>query len=101
MVKPMAKRKQEIITFKADGSLLEAMKGIPNRSEFIRTAVLTALESACPVCGGTGILTPDQRKHWKAFAANHSLRQCDECSEFHLVCTNNPASGPHQQEMGE
>jgi len=100
-VQTVAKKKQEIITFKADNSLLEAMKGIPNRSEFIRAAVLAALESVCPVCGGTGILTPDQRKHWEAFSADHSLEQCDECREFHLVCGNNPASGPHQQEMGE
>ena len=33
------KRKQEIITFKADEPLLEAMRGISNRSEFIRAAI--------------------------------------------------------------
>ena len=80
------KLKDEIITFKADASLLQAMKGVPNRSEFIRTAVLAALDSVCPVCRGTGVLTPNQRKHWEEFARNHSLEECGECHEFRLVC---------------
>jgi len=80
------KVKAEVVTFKADESLLEAMKGVPNRSEFIRAAVLAALDSVCPVCKGTGILTPNQKEHWSLFAANHSVEECDECHEFRLVC---------------
>ena len=63
------KKKQEIVTFKADEPLLEAMNGIPNRSEFIRAAILSALDSVCPLCKGSGILTPDQRRHWVEFTA--------------------------------
>ncbi len=62
-------KKQEIITFKVDESLSEAMRGIQNRSEFIRAAILTALDSTCPLCKGSGILTPEQRRHWDSFAA--------------------------------
>ncbi len=91
----MARAKPEIITFKADESLLEALKGVPNRSEFIRTAVLAALESICPMCGGTGTLTPDQRTHWQALAADHAIEECDGCHEFHLVCVNSPAADLH------
>jgi hypothetical protein len=80
------KVKAEVVTFKVDESLVEAMKGVPNRSEFIRAAVLAALDSTCPVCKGTGILTPNQRKHWSAFAADHLVQECDECHEFRLVC---------------
>jgi hypothetical protein len=79
-------RKQEIITFKADESLTEAMEGIPNRSEFIRSAILAALENSCPLCGGTGLLTPDQRRHWETFVTNHSMTECENCHARHLVC---------------
>jgi len=72
------RRKQEIVTFKVDGSLWKAMQGITNRSEFIRSAILTALDGVCPLCKGTGALTPDQRRHWEAFAKNHALKQCDD-----------------------
>jgi len=84
-----AKRQgQEIITFKSDPALVEAMKGVPNRSEFIRSAILAALDGACPLCKGTGILTPEQRRHWDAFAADHAVRECDECHAIHVVCTH-------------
>lgn len=85
---PMKKNKQEIITFKADTSLLEAMKGIPNRSEFIRNAILASLDSVCPLCKGTGILTPHQKSHMDSFLIDHSLEECEECNELHFVCTN-------------
>ncbi len=80
------KPKQEIITFKVDEPLWEAMRGIPNRSEFIRSAILAALDSACPLCKGTGSLTVDQRRHWESFIKDHSLAECEDCHAVHLVC---------------
>jgi metal-responsive CopG/Arc/MetJ family transcriptional regulator len=78
--------KESVITFKADASLLEALRAIPNRSEFIRSAILQALESHCPLCQGTGVLTPNQKRHWDEFAQHHQLAECDECHEVHIVC---------------
>jgi len=80
------RKKEQIITFKVDESVSEAMQGIPNRSEFIRAAILAALDSVCPLCKGTGILTPDQRRHWESFAATHSIEECAECEATYLVC---------------
>lgn len=82
-------KKQEIITFKVDEALRQALQGIQNRSEFIRSAILTALDSVCPLCKGSGILTPDQRRHWEAFAKNHVLQECQDCHAMHLVCGAN------------
>ena len=81
-VKPM----ESVITFKADASLMEALRSIPNRSEFIRAAILAALDNHCPLCGGTGVLTPRQKTHWEVFARHHPLRECTDCHEVHLVC---------------
>jgi hypothetical protein len=81
------KKKQEIITFKVDEDLLEAIKHIPNRSEFIRMAILEALGSICPLCNGSGMLTPNQKRHWQDFAADHSVETCSRCHESILVCT--------------
>jgi hypothetical protein len=78
--------KSEIVTFKADGALIDALQRIDNRSEFIRSAILSALDSACPLCGGTGVLTPPQRRHWQEFAEDHRVEECDECHDRHLVC---------------
>lgn len=80
------KGKQEVISFKADESLTKAMAGIPNRSEFIRAAVLAALDGVCPLCQGTGILSPEQKEHWQRFSQSHSVEECDQCHAMHLVC---------------
>jgi hypothetical protein len=88
-------RKELIITFKADAALAEALRGVPNRSEFIRSAILAALQNSCPLCRGTGILTPQQKKHWDAFARAHRLETCDDCDAFHLVCPARPTRVSH------
>lgn len=76
----------EIITFKADRELLDAMQGISNRSAFIRQAILASLDNLCPLCSGTGVLTPSRRTHWQEFAEHHHMETCETCSEPHLVC---------------
>jgi metal-responsive CopG/Arc/MetJ family transcriptional regulator len=88
-----SKIKSEIVTFKVDGSLLEAMKGIPNRSEFIRSAVLAALDSSCPMCNGTGILTPNQKRHYEELSKDHTIEECKECHETHIVCLRKRTDG--------
>ncbi len=83
---PASRPKETVVTFKADPSLLTALRSVPNRSEFIRGAILAALGSFCPLCGGTGVLTPNQRRHWEAMAACHPLQECHDCHEVHIVC---------------
>jgi hypothetical protein len=80
------RKKHEIITFKVDQLLSEELKGIENRSEFIRGAIQAALAGTCPLCKGSGTLSADQRRHWEAFAKDHPLRQCADCHAVHPVC---------------
>ena len=79
-------RKEEIVTFKADESLVAALEGVPNRSAFIREAILSALESRCPLCRGTGIMSAEQQKHWNEFSRHHRIVECCDCHAIHIVC---------------
>jgi len=90
---PTTKQKGEVISFKAEASMLEAMKGVPNRSAFIRAAVLSALDSACPLCGGTGILSPNQKRHWEQLAPDHPVEECGRCHELRMVCSRGRPEG--------
>ncbi|MEZ5357343.1 MAG: CopG family transcriptional regulator [Candidatus Zixiibacteriota bacterium] len=82
----MRKQKTEIITFKVDEAISAALKDVPNKSEFIRSAVTAALASTCPLCQGAGYLSPSQKEHWDTFARNHTVQECNECHERHLIC---------------
>jgi hypothetical protein len=86
----MSKRKTETISFKADAGLLGAIEGVGNRSEFIRAAILAALDNACPLCSGTGTLTPEQKHHWEEFSEDHPVRVCSHCREPRIYCSRKP-----------
>jgi hypothetical protein len=92
----MSKTKGEVITFKADAELFQALQTIPNRSEFIRAAILAAMENVCPVCQGAGLLTLEQRRHWEIFARDHRLKQCGDCDAHYIVCECN---GSHNESL--
>ncbi len=91
------KPRLEVVTFKVDSALMEALRGVPNRSAFIRDSILAALENICPLCSGVGFLTPDQKRHWESFARDHSVEECDDCHALHLVCG---AGGPQGRASG-
>ena len=78
--------KGEVITFKVDEAMSEALSAISNRSNFIRNAVLTALGNVCPLCNGAGTMSVSQRDHWNEFARHHHLQTCTSCNDAHLVC---------------
>jgi hypothetical protein len=78
--------KSDLITFKVDPALAELIDRLPNRSEFIRKAVLAALTNTCPLCQGAGVLSPEQRRHWTEFTESHEVERCDDCNAVHLRC---------------
>ena len=81
-------KKEEVISFKVNQTLAEHLKGIENRSEFIRSAIFAALEGSCPLCKGSGILSLEQQQHWAKFARTHKIHECENCKATHIVCTN-------------
>ena len=82
----MSTAKQDVITFKVDESLAEIIRQIPNRSDFIRRAILSSLDNICPLCQGAGSLTPQQKHHWTEFAQHHSVARCEECEAVVMTC---------------
>lgn len=82
-------QKHEVITFKADNTLASVLKNIPNRSQFIRNAVLRALENVCPLCQGNGILNVNQKEHWDTFINHHKITKCSDCESMYIQCDYN------------
>jgi hypothetical protein len=82
----MGNLKTDLITFKVEHSLAELIDRLPNKSEFIRNALLAAFSNTCPLCQGTGVLTPGQLEHWKHFTEHHRIENCPECHATYLSC---------------
>ena len=82
----LQRHKDEVMTFKVDPDLAEILRRMPNRSQFIRAAVLSSLNHICPLCQGLGILNPHQKKHWQEFSTQHRITECGTCGSVHLVC---------------
>jgi hypothetical protein len=82
----MENPKTALITFKVEHSLAELIDRLPNKSEFIRHALLAAFSNTCPLCQGAGVLTPGQLEHWKHFTEHHSVERCPECNSVYLSC---------------
>lgn len=82
----MVRNKETAFSFKVGKALAGVIRRLPNRSEFFRAAILSALEHACPLCQGTGILSPEQKKHWDAFARDHAVSHCRDCNAVYLTC---------------
>ena len=91
--------KPDVITFKVDKALAEAMRGIANRSKFIRESILQALDNSCPFCAGTGVLTASQKKHWQLFLRDHELKECRACHGKHPVCKTTSKKGASTKEQ--
>lgn len=83
----MPTKKHEIITFKVDEGLARVLARIPNRSEFIRNALLAYISGVCPLCKGTGILSPHLKLHWNEFLKDHAIEECKECHGSIPVCS--------------
>jgi hypothetical protein len=82
----MTETKTDLITFKVEPSLAELINHMPNKSEFIRKSILASLNNTCPLCQGTGVLTPRQKEHWERFSAHHTVERCADCNAVHLHC---------------
>jgi len=89
-------KKEKVITFKVDKKLSLALQNIPNRSEFIRTAITNTLEHICPLCRGRGMLSQEQEKHWKTFSRTHKIEKCNTCDSFYLVCNKEKSENYHK-----
>ncbi len=84
--------KEQVINFKVDKDLQEALSLIPNKSEFIRNSIRESLGNKCPLCGGSGILNESQKSHLDEFMKHHHLEKCGECDQVHIRCEHEQES---------
>ena len=71
--------KTEIVAFKVEEELAEFLDKLPNKSEFIRRAILAQFGMTCPLCTGSGVVPRGVHDHYKPVITSHDHRPCDKC----------------------
>ena len=71
--------KSQIVAFKVEEELAEFLDKLPNKSEFIRKAILAQFGMTCPLCVGSGVVLRGLHHHYKPIIAANNTRPCDKC----------------------
>jgi len=73
--------KSQIVAFKVEEELAEFLNRLPNRSAFIRRAIMAQIGADCPLCAGQGLIPRGVYEHFAPVLARNSTRKCDGCGE--------------------
>ena len=71
--------KSKIVAFKVEEELAEFLNDLPNKSDFIRKAILSQFGMTCPLCTGTGVVPRGLHDHYKPVISEHNKHPCEKC----------------------
>jgi hypothetical protein len=72
-------QKSQIVAFKVEEELAEFLDKLPNKSEFIRRAILAQFGMTCPLCAGSGVVPRGIHDHFKPVIGTENHRPCEKC----------------------
>lgn len=71
--------KSAVVAFKVEEDLAQLLNELPNKSAFIRKAIIAQLGMACPLCRGSGIVPRGLHDHYASILSSLTTRSCDGC----------------------
>ncbi|HMO37352.1 MAG TPA: hypothetical protein PKA06_15040, partial [Gemmatales bacterium] len=71
--------------------LADILNQLPNKSAFIRKAIVNQLDMACPLCSGAGMLPKGLHDHFAPLVAKLNNKACEECGDKAVVLASTSA----------
>src|SRR5438874_4462431 len=91
-------QKSQIVAFKVEEELAKFLDALPNKSEFIRKAILAQFAMNCPLCTGTGVVEKGIHDHFQPVIVEHTTRPCEKCKTTVNFPMNAEAASPADRE---
>jgi hypothetical protein len=99
--KAVKSAKSKIVAFKVEEDLAEFLNNLPNKSDFIRKAILSQFGMTCPLCTGSGVVPRGIHDHYKPIIGGHNQRPCEKCKTSVEVPLNADAAPPADRKRFE
>ena len=90
--------KSQIVAFKVEAELAKFLDKLPNKSDFIRKAIIAQFGMNCPLCTGSGVVPRGVHDHFKPVIAEHNKRPCEKCKAGVEVPLSSEAAPPADRE---
>src|SRR5262245_63952754 len=71
--------KTAVVAFKVEEELADLLNKLPNKSAFIRKAIVAQLGMACPLCNGAGVVPRAVHDHYAPLINQFNSRLCEGC----------------------
>jgi hypothetical protein len=88
------KSKQRVVTFKVEEDVAAFLDEMPNKSDFIRKALLSMLLEPCPVCKGKGSVPRSLRRDLELLFEKQQFVPCAFCGYEFPLGTERSRRGP-------
>jgi hypothetical protein len=92
------KVKHRVVTFKVEEDVATFLDSMPNKSEFIRKALLSALLEPCPVCNGRGSVPRSLRCDLQKIFHDQKFVPCSFCGYEFPLSTEKSLKGAQDRE---
>lgn len=76
----MAQHKQTVVSFRVDHHLAEILNNLPDKSAFIREAILRRFHAECPFCQGRGVLPRAIAEWLRTHMPERETLECKCCN---------------------
>ena len=82
--------KTAVVAFKVEKELAAILNQLPNKSAFIRKAIVAQLDMACPLCHGSGLLPKGLHDHFAPLLNQLNHRHCEGCGTDSVISSADP-----------
>lgn len=82
---PRGPKKPVVLAIKVPEDLAEFLDRLPNKSEFVRQAILAQMQMACPLCDGLGFVARGIGDHYRPVLDRHQTKECGHCLASEVI----------------